>query len=385
VDGVGSPSSSTEVAALTAQLVAIDSANPSLVPGGAGEAAVAHAVARWATAHGLRVEVLEPTPGRPNVVVRGGNATGGRTLLLCGHLDTVGHAGVHEALTPRVADGRLHGRGAYDMKGGLAAALIACRDAAAAGIAGQVVVAAVADEEHASTGIQQVLPGLRADGAIVTEPTELAVATAHKGFAWVEIDVLGKAAHGSRPALGVDAIRKAGPVLLALDRWDARLREGQRHPLLGPANVHASLISGGNELSTIPDRCTLSLERRTLPGETGHDVQREVDDLLHACRQADPELEAHGRVTLVRDAFQTPLDASILHTIKQAADGVLGTTRVEGMSYWADSAFISAAGIPTVLFGPAGDGAHADLEWVDLTSLDQCTRVLTATALAFCR
>src|SRR5262249_50688453 len=161
------------------------------------------------------------------------------------------------------------------MKAGLAAALIACRDAAAAGLAGDVVVAAVADEEHASLGVQEAMRSLRVDAAIVTEPTELELVRAHKGFAWLELEVEGRAAHGWRPHLGVDAIVKAGPLLVALGELDASL-EGEQHELLGRGSLHASLIEGGRELSSYPDRCLIQLERRTLPGTSPADVEREL-------------------------------------------------------------------------------------------------------------
>jgi acetylornithine deacetylase len=375
-----------DAARLTAELVAVDSVNPSLVPGAAGETEAARAVAEWAAAEGLRADVVDDTLGRPSVLVRGGTAAGGATLMLCGHLDTVGHEGMRDPLVPLIEAGRLHGRGAYDMKGGLAAALVACRDADRAGIRGEVVVAAVADEEHASIGVQDVLRHVQPDAAVVTEPTELAVVTAHKGFVWVEIEVLGRAAHGSRPHLGVDAIRKTGPVLLAVGAWDDRLQQRVPHPLVGVPTVHASLIAGGSEVSIIPDRCLLTVERRTTPGETEQDVQLEVDELLRACREADPELRVTGRTTLARDPFETPPEAGVLAALTEAAAAAFGSPpRHEGASFWADSALLQAAGIPTVLFGPLGEGAHAETEWVDLASLDACVDVLTRTAVRFCR
>ena len=369
---------------LLTQLVAIDSVNPSLVSGAAGEREIAAHVARWAAHAGLHVKVLQATAGRPSVVVRSPRRGGGRTLLLCAHLDTVGLGGVTDPLVPRVDGDRLYARGAYDMKGGLAAALVACRQAARSGLPGEVVVAAVADEEHSSLGVQEVLGHLRADAAIVTEPTELAVATAHKGFVWVEIEVLGRAAHGSRPHLGVDAILKTGPVLVALTELNRRLA-GRLHPALGAGNLHASLVTGGLEESTVPDRCTLTVERRTLPGETVADVEREIAELLARCRAADPELVATSRVTLAREPFETPASEPLVGTVTRAVGGVLGRqAEVVGVSYWADSAFLSAAGIPTVLFGPAGDGAHAEVEWVSLAATVACAEALTAVATAFC-
>lgn len=372
-----------DVIELLERLVAIDSVNPSLVPGAAGEAEMASYVAGWAARAGLAAEVVEATAGRPSVIVRTGSGAG-RTLMLCGHLDTVGVGGMTDPLTPRIEGDRLYGRGAYDMKAGLAAALIACRDAARMGLPGNVVVAAVADEEHASLGVQEVLTQQGADAAIVTEPTELAVATSHKGFAWVEITVTGLAAHGSRPHLGVDAIRKTGPILVALDRLDRALSE-RAHPRLGPGSLHASLIEGGREESTIPDRCVLTFERRTLPGESRADIDKEIDELLDACRAGDAALEAAARTTLYREPFETPDTAPIVRTVADAAAEVLGSPQeLTGVSYWADSAFIAAAGIPTVLFGPRGEGAHAEVEWVGLDSTVACARVLTAAARDFC-
>jgi acetylornithine deacetylase len=374
-----------DVIDLLEQLVAIDSVNPSLVPGAAGEQRIAAAVSQWATRAGLRADIVERTPGRPNVIVRSGRSGDGPTLLLCGHLDTVGLGGVAEPLTPRVDGDRLYGRGAYDMKAGLAAALVACREAARDTLSGEVVVAAVADEEHSSIGVQQVLRDVHADAAIVTEPTELAVATAHKGFVWVEINVVGQAAHGSRPHLGVDAILKTGPILVALHDLNESLRT-REHAMLGPGSLHASLIAGGREASTIPDHCVLTIERRTLPGETVADVERDIADLLARCRTADRELNATARTLLAREPFEIPASADIVRTVANAATGVLGRpAALVGVSYWADAAFISAAGIPTVLFGPDGDGAHADVEWVSVPGTIACAQALTAAARSFCR
>src|SRR3954470_8348335 len=270
---------------LLCRLVAIDSVNPSLVPGGAGEAAIARQVVEWARASALEAEVLEGTPGRPSVVVRARGRGGGRTLLLCGHLYRVGVEGMAAPHAPRIAGGRVYGRGAYDMKAGVAAALVACREAAALGLAGDVLVAAVADEEHASLGVQEVLREARADAAVVTEPTELELVVAHKGFVWSEIEVLGRAAHGSRPHLGIAAIAERPPILAALAALDQALGE-RTHPLLGRGSVHASRIEGGGELSSYPARCVLALERRTLPGETVDAVEAEVAALLDGCRAA---------------------------------------------------------------------------------------------------
>ena len=373
-----------EIVALVSALVAVDSVNPALVPGGAGETAAARWVADWAGAHGLDVRWLEATPGRPSVLVRARGAGGGRTLLLCGHLDTVGVEGMTAPHAPRLDGDRLHGRGAYDMKAGVVAALLACRAAAELGLAGDVVVAAVADEEHASLGVQEALGAVRADAAVVTEPTELDVIVAHRGFVWAEIEVTGRAAHGSRPHLGVDAIVKAGPILTALGTLDVAL-EARTHPLLGRGSVHASLITGGVELSSYPARCVVGLERRTLPGDTAASVAAELDALLEACRAVDPDLAAEHRTLLVREPFEVPADAEIAAVVGAAAEAVTGTRRpVGGASYWADAAFIAAAGIPTVMFGPSGEGAHAIEEWVSVADTEAVVGTLVAAARQIC-
>jgi acetylornithine deacetylase len=373
-----------DVLTLTADLVGIDSVNPTLVPGAAGEHAIAASVGDWAGACGLDVRTILGPDSRPNVIVRGGRNAGGRTLLLCGHLDTVGHGTMRAPLAAEIDGGRLYGRGSYDMKAGLAAALVACRDATAAGISGQVVVAAVADEEHSSTGIQAVLPHLTADAAVVTEPTELEVAVAHKGFVWTEIQVLGRAAHGSRPHLGINAITHAGAIVTAVAEFDRELAARAPHPLLGQSTVHACLISGGSGESTVPELCTLTLERRTLPGQSVEEVEADIAGLLDRCGRNQPGLHARARTVLARHPFETSAAEPILAMMLDAATRADGRPRTPtGLSYWADSAFLAGAGIPTVLFGPSGDGAHAETEWVDLDSVSSCARALTSLACEF--
>jgi acetylornithine deacetylase len=373
-----------ELRDLLSGLVATDSVNPSLVPGGAGETRIADFIEGWAREAGLEAERLEETPGRPSVLVRAAGSGGGRTLLLCGHIDTVNVEGMADPHSPRVDGDRLYGRGAYDMKGGVAAALVAAREASRLGLAGDVVVACVADEEHASLGVQETLRRADADAAIVTEPTEVQLAVAHKGFVWVEVVVTGRSAHGSRPHLGVDAIVKMGAFLNELERLDRSLGE-REHPLLGRPSVHASVIEGGVELSSYPAGCTLRLERRTLPGETAETIDREVEELLERCRAADTEFEASHRTLLVREPFEIGQDHELVAVVADAAAEVLpGRPPIAGVSYWADAAFIAAAGIPTVLFGPGGEGAHAIEEWVSLSDTETVARTLVGVAGRIC-
>jgi acetylornithine deacetylase len=378
------PRVTADLTTLLSALVAIDSVNPSLVPGGAGEARIAEFIESWARDAGLASERLEETPGRPSVLVRAAGTGGGRTLLLCGHIDTVNVDGMTDPHRPRVEGDRLHGRGAYDMKAGVAAALIAGREAARLGLAGDVVVAAVADEEHASIGVQEALRHVGADAAVVTEPTECELVVAHKGFVWAEIDVAGRAAHGSRPHLGVDAIVKMGSVLTELERLDHSLTD-RSHPLLGRASVHASTIEGGAELSSYPAQCRLALERRTLPGESAEQIDGEVEALVDRCRAADSDFVASHRTLLVREPFEIAEDAELVALVAAAAAEVLAAPpKIAGASYWADASFIAAAGIPTVLFGPGGEGAHAIEEWVSLSDTEAVARTLVGVATRLC-
>jgi acetylornithine deacetylase len=365
---------------LAAELVAIDSVNPDLVPGAAGEGEAAAFVADRLAEAGLDVQVVEARAGRPSVIAVARGRGGGKTLLLNGHLDTVGVEGMDEPFRPRIADGRLYGRGAYDMKGAVAAAMCAVVDAVRLGLRGDLVLTAVADEELASVGTAAALERVHADAAVVCEPTELRLAVAHKGFAGFEVETSGRAAHGSRPDLGVDAISKMGRVLVELDALDGRLRERSPHPLLGSGSLHASLIAGGQEYSSYPERCVVTGERRTLPGESAADVERELAEVLAAARAADPGLVAEARLLVARDAFELDPEHDLVRAVARAAGG----PEVVGVPFWADSGLIAAAGIPTVLFGPAGAGAHADVEWVDLASLDRCREVYVEVARALC-
>jgi acetylornithine deacetylase len=272
------------------------------------------------------------------------------------------------------------------MKGGLAACLAAAAAAKGMGLCGDVIVTAVADEEFAGLGTIAIAERYKADGAIVAEPTELEMVVAHKGFVWLEIETTGVAAHGSRPHLGVDAIAKMGGVLLALERLAQELDRRDPHPLLGPASVHASLIEGGQELSSYPERCLLSIERRTLPGETGDDVEAELQAIVDRLAASDPAFKATVRRGLVRAPLETPQDAAVVSALGQAAADVLKRTlHPLGLSFWTDAASLWAAGIPTVLFGPVGAGAHAVEEWVDLASVRACAEVYLQTAARFCR
>ena len=374
------------IASLLSSLIAIDSVNPSLIAGAAGETEIARFVAGWLEARGIQTEIVEAAPGRPSVIARVPGRRGGRSLMLNAHLDTVGVAGMADPFTARVRDGRMYGRGSYDMKSSLAACMVAMDEARHVRPEIDVVLAAVADEEHASLGVQNVLERVRTDAAIVTEPTSLQVCVAHKGFSWHEITTSGHAAHGSRPDLGVDAVVHMGRVLRGLEALQKDLDQRSPHPLLGHGSLHASLISGGQELSSYPAACCLQLERRILPGEDIAAVEGELNGLLADLAAEDPQFHARQRTILVRPPFGVAEDAPIVQSLCAQATQVLGRCpAIVGQSFWMDAAFFAAAGIPTVVFGPHGGGAHAVEEWVDLSSVDLCRQVLVNTILSFCR
>ena len=377
---------SSDLTDLLMNLVAIDSTNPDLVPDGKGEGEISAFIHRWMQERGIEAIREEFTPGRFNVVARVRGTGGGKTLLLNAHMDVVGTAGMMEPFAPRVEQGRLYGRGAYDMKGGLAACMMAMVHARDLQLSGDVILIAVADEEYASIGMQHALQTLRADAAIVTEPTELQLCIAHKGFTWHEVSTTGKAAHGSRPDLGVDAIAHMGRVLGKVEQWQRDLQSRPAHPLLGQGSVHASLIQGGQELSSYPETCTLHLERRTLPHETPDQVEAEWTTLLTDLQNQDPNFNVTHRTTLYRSGFEVPMDSEIVQVLRHEAAQVLGQQpQTVGMTFWMESALLQQAGIPTVVFGPAGTGAHATEEWVDLRSVEQCCETLTRTIQAFCQ
>jgi acetylornithine deacetylase len=363
--------------ALLRELVAIDSVNPSLVPGASGEGAIAAALAAHMRGLGLDVETQAVEPGRPNVIGVIEGSRPGPSVMFCGHLDTVGVDGMAAPFEPTVRGERLHGRGALDMKGGVAAMVDAARLALQHGVRrGRLLVAAVVDEEYASAGADALVRDWRADMAVVTEPTDLNIGVAHKGFAWLEVETAGRAAHGSRPQEGRDAILRMGRVLARLEAVDRALQSRPPHPLMGTASLHASLISGGQEWSSYPARCVLQMERRTIAGESAETAIGEVEDLLRRLRGEDPEFQADVRVSFSRPAYELPQGHPLPHRVAEATRDAGRGGRLVGMSFWTDAAVLGAAGIPTVLFGPGGAGLHGREEYVNLPDVLACRDAL---------
>jgi acetylornithine deacetylase len=380
-----------DAVALTRELVRIDSRNPSLVPGGPGEAAVARVLCEILTSWDMRVEVVEVAPGRPNVIARAG-APGKRSLMFNGHLDVVGVEGmVHAPWGAAEKNGRIYGRGSADMKSGVAAmcaAAVRASDALAKGGAGggEIIVTAVVDEEYESIGTRALVDrGVRADAAIVTEPTRLAIMPAHLGFVWLDVTTHGHAAHGSRWELGVDAIRHAGLFLAELDRIDREELPRKNHPLLGRPSVHASLIEGGSGMSTYPDRCAIRIERRTIPGETAGDVRRELETACARVVAKRPNFRGDVSVTFSQLPSDVAVDAPITRALSAALRGEHEPVAIEGMSAWTDAALLNAAGIPAICFGPGDIAvAHAAEEYVPVDEIERAAKTLTRLATSWC-
>ncbi|PNP48547.1 hypothetical protein TGAMA5MH_00441 [Trichoderma gamsii] len=373
---------------LTQTLVRINSASPSLgsVPG-PGETAIARYITAWLEHRDIETHWIEPTPGRPSVVgvVRGSG--GGKSLMLNGHTDTVSVTEYEgDPLSGDIRDGKLYGRGAADMKCGVAAAMVALANATKQGLKGDVIFAGVADEEFESIGTQQVLEaGWTADAALVNEPTGLEILYAHKGFIWFEVDIHGVASHGSRYDLGIDAICKAGYFLVELDKHAAHLTQQVGDPDVGPGSIHASIIKGGEEISSYPSFTQVQLERRIVPGETQESVEKQLRGILDGLVERVPNFKYDIRATFQRSPFKASLDHPFTKLVRKHVTDTLGEEAVVvGTPHWTDCALLADQGIPVLLWGPKGVGLHGKLEYVEVDSIKQVADTLTAIAAEFC-
>jgi acetylornithine deacetylase len=381
---------------LLRDLVAIDSVNPTLVPGARGEAAASEFLCTFLQEQGIAAELEEAAPGRPNVValLSPTIATANRSekksaaLAILAHIDTVGAGDMPDPFTPLERDGRLYGRGALDIKSGLAAmcaAAIAARDSI--DLKKPLLIAAVVDEECDSIGTETLIKRYNADAAIVIEPTDLRLTIAHKGYAWFEIVTHGRAAHGSLPSEGRDAIRMMGRVLNILDALDRKLASLAPHPLLGHGSLHASVIRGGQELSSYPAECRLQLERRMLPEESAGEFEVELRSLVAGLSTRDPDFRATVRGLGSRPGYEIARDAPIVQLVSNAIRRILGPAAAEqfvGMAAWTDTALLAEAGIPGIVFGPSGRGLHGKEEYVELDSVVQCSEILLEAIRSAC-
>jgi len=366
---------------LTRALTRIDSRNPTLVPRAPGEKEVARFLAEILSGWGFSVDLRDVVPNRPNVVARIGSPDS-PALMFAGHLDTVGVEGMsHAPFDAEIRDEKIFGRGSTDMKSGVASMCIAAKTAAAAvgkSARRQIIIAAVVDEEYASIGMRElVASGITAEAAILTEPTRLAICPAHRGFVWIEVEVTGRAAHGSRYDIGVDAIRHAALVLAQLDKLETQDLPRRTHKLLGRGSLHASAIEGGSGLSTYPDRCVFTIERRTLPRETAETAIDEVREACERVRAERPELSAQIRLIESQAPSDVSVDAAVVEMLKRAMVEERVEPIVEGMSAWTDAAILNSAGIPAICFGPGDISlAHAKEEFVAISEIEQATAVL---------
>ena len=369
-------------------LIKIESVNPDLAGMGNGESLVAEHIGNYLAAMGLKVRYQEIEPKRINVIGVLKGSGEGKTLMLNGHTDTVGITRMDiEPLNPLFQDGKVYGRGSFDMKGGLAAMIIAVKAIIDAGFKpkGDVILAFVADEEYLSLGTEVLVREYPADAAILCEPTGLKVCIAHKGFAWIKVEVFGKAAHGSRPDRGIDAIVKAGKFLARIEELGKDTLIQKKHPLLGSPSIHASLIKGGTELSTYPDYCLIELERRFIPGESVKTIEEEMQTLIDDLASKDEQFKAKFEVSFSRPPLEVARDHEIVGALSRAyADTVKKAPEFIGVSGWMDSAILAEAGIPSVIIGPAGEGFHAATEYVDFESVITLTKILINTIIDFC-
>ena len=369
---------------LLSRLVQINSVNSTL-SGGPGEMELAEFIMQYLQRLDLKAEIQTIAPGRANVVARMPGNRRKTSLLLNSHLDTVGVEGMADPFTLRQEEDKLYGRGAYDMKGSVAVMLLLADFFVRHPPPLDIFLTYVADEEDKSAGMEYLVENWLSDvsprpiGAVFLEPTEEEIGVSHKGFNWYELAVVGKAAHGSRPEEGIDAILPLRSALQELDRIQHDLMDRKPDPLLGYASLHSSIIQGGTELSVIPNFSRLQWERRTLPGESQEALAQELDRILQAVKNHPGGHKATARTLLVRSPHSVPQDADILRQLQKASPR---SSRV-GLSFWADSALTAGAGIPSVLFGPIGHGAHAMDEWVSLKSLIRVYEVIKKLILNF--
>ena len=374
-----------DAVALTRALVRIDSRNPTLSPDAPGERNIAHMLGKILDEWGFSVSLSTSTEERPNLVATLGPPDT-PAMMFAGHLDTVGVEGMtHDPFSADITSGRLYGRGSCDMKSGVAAMCVgALRAHRRAGDSPkrQIIIAAVADEEYESLGMRALLEsGITAECAILTEPTRLSICPAHRGFVWVEISFAGRAAHGSRYDVGIDAIRHAGLVLAELDALESGPLHTRSHSLLGRPSLHASTIVGGIGMSTYPDRCILRIERRTIPGETDRTALDEVSAACARVGAKHPELDASVRLIAAQEPSDVAQDAMVVRTLEAALKAEAMPVAIEGLSAWTDAALLNAAGISAVCFGPGDIAlAHAAEEFVPVDEIERATAVLERVA-----
>jgi acetylornithine deacetylase len=369
------------------RMVGIDSRNPNLCPDGPGEEEIGSYLAELLTDLGLRVFSYPLAPNRVNVVGILPGKGGGCSLMLNGHMDTVGISGMEDPFSGKIQNGRLYGRGSQDMKGSLAAMLGAAKTLVDFGIelGGNLIIAAVADEEDQSLGTLDLIKHHSADAAVVTEPTDLELVIAHRGLAWYEIETFGRAAHGSRFQEGVDAISLMGRFLAQLDKLAQELPKRDPHPLVGPPSLHAALIQGGTDSCTYAASCKVNIDRRTIPGESEGQITQEFHQIIKELSEQDPNFQAEVRLLIKRAPLETSKKAEIIKVLTQTYKNQVGEEPIlSGVGYWSDASLLAETGMDAVLLGPVGKGLHSTEEWVDLESVYTLSNILAETAVRYC-
>lgn len=370
------------------ELVKINSVNP-FEGKGDGEAEISEFIGDRLRSYGAQIRLQKVKGKRTNVIGTVKGSGGGRTLMLNGHVDTVGFTAETKNPFGAVIDtkGMLHGRGACDMKGSIASMLGAIKSLAESGteLKGDLIFTGVIDEEYLSAGTNAIVKEYSSDAAIVGEPTSLDIAIAHKGYAWVGVEVHGRAAHGSVPEKGIDAIVKASKLVGRLSELQETYKSTS-HPLLGNPKMHMSIIAGGTEWSIVPESCSIRMERRTLPGEPLNVAVKEVKEVVRELSAEDPEFSA-----TVTDFFGQPaLDISrgepVVGALTSAYKDIMHhKPKIVGVPYWTDAALLVSKGIPACLFGP-GDIrlAHSADEYVPVKEVEKGSLIFEETIRNFC-
>ncbi|MFX1442917.1 MAG: ArgE/DapE family deacylase [Promethearchaeota archaeon] len=377
-----------ELLELLQELIRIESINPTLSKKGSGEAEIAKYIGDYLKEIGLEVKHQDIGDGRLNTIGILKGTGSGKSIMLNGHTDTVSISGMEiEPFNPVFKEGKVYGRGANDMKSGLAAIILAIKTLIENNIKikGDIILTFVADEEYASLGTEKLIEEYHADAAIICEPSNLQIVIAHKGFAWIKVIIHGKSAHGSLPEFGVDAIVKGGKFLAKLEDLEKMILSQKKHPLLSSPSLHASLIKGGIELSTYPDYCEIQLERRTLPGEDRDYITQEIKNLITNLSGEDNKFKADFDLLFYRSPLEVSSNQPIAKSLFKICSEVLNRKiKFSGFSGWTDAAILNDAGIPTILFGAKGVGSHSSLEYVDFKSVVSTARILIGTILDFC-
>ncbi len=366
-------------------LVKINSINPSLDDKGNGEWEVAHYIAEKLQAIGWNSSIDTISEGRCNVVCHISGVGSGKSLILNAHMDTVGVEGMRDPFGATIKDGKLFGRGAYDMKGSIAAILgvaKAIHDNTIQ-LPGSLILSFVADEEYESVGTTEFLKKYTADACIVTEPTDLDICLGHRGFGVYQISTEGVIAHGGLNKIGIDANLKMGKVLHEIDIISEKLK-AKTHPLVGEASIHVPIINGGQSLFIYSGKCTIHVERRTLPGETENDVLQQLQSMLDKIAREDSDFKSELKQIIWRNPHEILREAPISKTLISCIPADQNASFV-GHSWWEDSGLFGQAGIDTVIIGPKGGGIHQQEEWVELTSVHQLSQILLKTYMEFCK